>query len=532
MVTRRSPRIALLSGLALLLLLAGGGCETETTEDETGVLLTISGDYAVPDEIDRLVLRIYDIASEDGARTLLQTEEYDLAAIGVSLPATLAILETRVPPATKLGFRVDAFGPDGVLPVAWDEWTETFVPPGSHAELRLALGDYPGLFQQGAGAAAVCRGIIDLTSADFDEDGVKDLAALCGDGVQRTIQALRSDGSGGLAAGWQAALPNCADCTQGSIAASPIRATVPADLFAGPESEDHLLRFAGSGDGQFATPAESIGAANYPIGLMIADADGDNHPDLIWLNLVDPAASQFSVLFGSSTGIATDGEQVNAGAARFPQAMAAADFDGDRDLDFFVVARGATAGQAPVGVLVRNDGGRAFSPGAELGIGAEAGDAAPAVAAGDFDGDEKLDVAVAVLDETDPSTGHNGFAVLWGKGDGSFEPAVFIEAGHENWAIAAADFNLDGIDDIALADRRDDLNDSWSKWGGVALFLGKGDREFELLDVVGTDKDHPKHPRALWIDDFNDDSHPDLAVGMAAQVPAGDEPVQILLARP
>ena len=63
----------------------------------------------------------------------------------------------------------------------------------------------------------------------------------------------------------------------------------------------------------------------------------------------------------------------------------------------------------------------------------------------------------------------------------------------------------------------------------VILYLGKGDRSFELLDVAGSSFDHP---RSLWVADFNGDSHPDLAIGTAALAPTGDEPVRVLIARP
>ena len=64
------------------------------------------------------------------------------------------------------------------------------------------------------------------------------------------------------------------------------------------------------------------------------------------------------------------------------------------------------------------------------------------VAVGDFNGDGKLDVAVA-------NSGSSNVSILLGNGDGTLQPARNFDAGVAPNGIAVADFNGDGKLDIA-----------------------------------------------------------------------------------
>jgi len=68
------------------------------------------------------------------------------------------------------------------------------------------------------------------------------------------------------------------------------------------------------------------------------------------------------------------------------------------------------------------------------------------VAVGDFNGDGKLDLAVA--DSNYPGS----ISVLLGKGDGSFQKAVSFGAGTGPTSVAVGDFNGDGRSDLAVTD--------------------------------------------------------------------------------
>src|ERR1700722_6501494 len=86
-----------------------------------------------------------------------------------------------------------------------------------------------------------------------------------------------------------------------------------------------------------------------------------------------------------------------------------------------------------------------------------------AVAVGDFNGDGKLDVAVA------NSVGNN-ISILLGDGDGTFKPQVTYTTDTAPQGIAAGDFNGDGHLDIAVTNSGSNL---------VSVFLGNGDGTFQ-----------------------------------------------------
>src|SRR5215471_12356574 len=72
-----------------------------------------------------------------------------------------------------------------------------------------------------------------------------------------------------------------------------------------------------------------------------------------------------------------------------------------------------------------------------------------AVAAGDFDGDGKVDLAV--VNNGDATAGDDGgVSILLGNGDGTFRAAVNTPAGKNPVSIAVADLNGDNRLDLAV----------------------------------------------------------------------------------
>lgn len=119
-----------------------------------------------------------------------------------------------------------------------------------------------------------------------------------------------------------------------------------------------------------------------------------------------------------------------------------------------------------------------------------------AVAAGDFNGDGHLDLAVTNYD-----AGNVGISV--GYGDGTFaEPARFA-TGSDSYprSVVVNDFNGDSHLDLALS--KDDSP-------RVMILSGRGDGNFEILTVLAI----PNEDALLLLvtDDFNGDTYPDLAI--------------------
>jgi len=99
-----------------------------------------------------------------------------------------------------------------------------------------------------------------------------------------------------------------------------------------------------------------------------------------------------------------------------------------------------------------------------------------AVAKGDFDGDGRLDVAVAgsgLVPGGDPQTEHDFAAVLLGNGDGTFQAPVVIDLGVRDTAqpggIVTADLDGDQILDLVLVAQ---------KSRQILVLLGRGDGTF------------------------------------------------------
>src|SRR5207253_3195115 len=90
------------------------------------------------------------------------------------------------------------------------------------------------------------------------------------------------------------------------------------------------------------------------------------------------------------------------------------------------------------------------------------------IADGDFNGDGIADLAVASYYPT------NTVTVLLGQGDGTFQPAPSgpNPVGGGPWSIAVGDFNGDGKLDLAVATYITDL-------GTISVLLGKGDGTFQ-----------------------------------------------------
>jgi hypothetical protein len=139
-------------------------------------------------------------------------------------------------------------------------------------------------------------------------------------------------------------------------------------------------------------------------------------------------------------------------AGSSPTAVVVADFNGDARLDMAV----ANQSSANVSVLLGNGDGTLQAAVQYF------ADAVPrALAVGDFNGDSKPDLAATNFG--------SGVAVLLGNGDGTFAAAVEYGAGTVPLSIAVADFNGDSKADLVVANAYSD---------NVSILLGNGNGTF------------------------------------------------------
>src|SRR2546425_7619330 len=126
------------------------------------------------------------------------------------------------------------------------------------------------------------------------------------------------------------------------------------------------------------------------------------------------------------------------------------------------------------------------------------GTAPRAVAFGDFNGDGKVDLAVA--NSGNPAGGDDGnVSILMGNGDGTFQPTNNIPAGKNPFSVAVADFNGDKRPDVVVANNSNNT---------VSVLLGNGDGTFQGPVGYTTGSG----PVFVAVGDLNGDHHLDLVV--------------------
>ena len=167
-----------------------------------------------------------------------------------------------------------------------------------------------------------------------------------------------------------------------------------------------------------------------------------------------------------------------------PETVATGDFNGDGKLDLAVADNGSSS----VSILLGNGDGE-FQAHVDYAV----GKGPSSVVIGDFNGDGKSDVAVR-------NQLSNTVSILLGNGDGTFQSAVNFATGAGNARMVAADLNGDGKLDLATTNIID---------GTVSILLGNGD---------GTFQNHVDYaagllPLPLAVGDVNQDGQLDLVVG-------------------
>ncbi|MEO7970779.1 MAG: FG-GAP-like repeat-containing protein, partial [bacterium] len=189
----------------------------------------------------------------------------------------------------------------------------------------------------------------------------------------------------------------------------------------------------------------------------------------------------------ASSGTPSFTAATNFPAGTNPHAVGVGDFNGDNKADLAV----ANSGSGNISILL-GDGAGGFGTATNF----PAGLTPVSIAIGDFNGDSKLDLAVA----NNGDVSHAGdVSILLGDGAGNFSAPTSLTAGVHPYAVVAADLNGDSKLDLAVANY-DSSN--------ASLSLGNGLGAFGAVTnfTVGT------NPRALVVGDFNKDSKIDLAV--------------------
>jgi len=292
-----------------------------------------------------------------------------------------------------------------------------------------------------AGAAATG---VTVTTADMDGDGNPDVVAL--NAANRQVDVLLVSASGSFALQAQD-YHDIGDMT--ALAVADVNGDGWPDVIVtdGSGSASGVRVLLNKGDGTLAADVSySSGAAGThgPVAVIVADVNGDGHPDIIVAN---DSAGTVSVLLNHGDGSFAASVTYPAGSE--PVALAMADLDGDGFPDLVV----ADLSGDSVQVLLNEGDGSFAAPMSET-----VGSQPVALTLADLDGDGHVDIVVA-------DQGDDTAAVLPGHGDGSFAAASFYQTGAQPGWITAQDLNGDG--------RLDLVTDNYSD-GSVSLFDNTG----------------------------------------------------------
>ena len=179
-----------------------------------------------------------------------------------------------------------------------------------------------------------------------------------------------------------------------------------------------------------------------------------------------------------------------------PITVAAGDFNGDGKLD--LVIANAAAGSVSI-LLGEGDGG--FQSGASYTLGQGSSTQSFNVAVGDFNQDGKLDFVVA-------NYNGNNVNVFLGNGDGTFQAAVNYDVGTNPTSVAVADYNRDGKLDLAVSNQNCTAGGPPCATGTISILLGNGDGTF----AAHVDYDAGVDPNWVTVGDFTGGGKLDLAV--------------------
>jgi hypothetical protein len=173
--------------------------------------------------------------------------------------------------------------------------------------------------------------------------------------------------------------------------------------------------------------------------LTFADFNGDGKTDIAVTT--NGNISAVYVLLGNGNG--TFGTPIATVTPYYPITQAAADFnkDGKADLLVTTTANGCTNNDRGYAFLKGNGNGT-FTPGSINCLPYQS-PSIPVVA--DFNGDGKLDAVIPYFGSTP-----TGPVVLQGNGDGTFNSSEIFYSGRSVIGAAVADFNGDGMLDVAL----------------------------------------------------------------------------------
>ncbi|HTQ54408.1 MAG TPA: FG-GAP-like repeat-containing protein [Bryobacteraceae bacterium] len=357
-----------------------------------------------------------------------------------------------------------------------------FAAPSSYDAVYASAGFFPIGLLDGVGNS--------FPVGDFNGDGNLDI--LVYDGLSNQIRILFGQGDGTFSG--VPAIPFGAAPHATFLAVADFSGSGKLDAITNDQLTDAIYYLAGQGDGGFAPPVDLLlghtGPTNGVTAAAVGDFNRDGKPDLAVtglyrdsvLLLLNAGSPQFAAPLAFSSG------------GPNPTGIAAADFDGDGNLDLALANSGVYSDSVGNLVLFKGDGHGNFTQTATFN---SLGPAPAVVVAADLNGDGRPDLVVSDAGSSDPIT-DSGLYVLLNKGNGSFGAPTEYLQGTLPGSLAIGDLNGDGKPDLIV-----------SNANGIGVMFGNGDGTLQSPLYTTT----AFGAASIVVSDLNGDGIPDLVLG-------------------